>query len=49
MKGGDLLRRIRDKGPLSVQNSKFYFIQLCYAVKYLHDRNVSHRDIKPGK
>lgn len=47
MKGGDLLSRIVGKKRLNEQISKLYFIQMCYAVKYLHDKNITHRDLKP--
>lgn len=47
MKGGDLLSRIVAKKQLSEKISKLFFIQMCYAVKYLHDKNITHRDLKP--
>lgn len=49
MEGGDLLRLIQREKFLSVDSSRFYFLQLCQAVKHLHDQNITHRDIKPGK
>lgn len=47
MEGGDLLTRISSNKYLSERISKLFFIQMCYAVKYLHDRNITHRDLKP--
>lgn len=41
MKGGDLLSRIVSKKGLSEKMSKFYFYQMCHAVKYLHDKGIS--------
>lgn len=47
MKGGDLLSRILSKKRLSENISKFFFYQLCTAVKCLHDNDITHRDLKP--
>ncbi|GAB0087893.1 Ovarian-specific serine/threonine-protein kinase Lok [Sergentomyia squamirostris] len=49
MNGGDLCNRITSQAnkrlPESV--SKLYFLQTCYAVKYLHSNKITHRDLKP--
>lgn len=47
MQGGDLLSRITKSTFLSENVSKLFFYQMCHTIKYLHDRNITHRDLKP--
>ncbi|XP_053673849.1 ovarian-specific serine/threonine-protein kinase Lok-like [Anopheles nili] len=47
MQGGDLLTRILDTDYLPEELAKFFFFQLCHAIKYLHSQNIIHRDLKP--
>lgn len=47
MQGGDLLARIIGRQRLHERTAKLYFVQMCHAIKYLHDKNITHRDIKP--
>lgn len=51
MEGGDLLHRITKYDPnrkyLTEDDARFFFLQACRALKYLHDTYVTHRDIKP--
>ncbi|XP_053672390.1 ovarian-specific serine/threonine-protein kinase Lok [Anopheles nili] len=47
MKGGDLLTRIISNKYLPEKTAKLYFLQMCHAVKYLHEKGITHRDLKP--
>lgn len=46
--GGDLYAKINEqKGKLMLEDHILgYFVQLCLALKHVHDRKILHRDIK---
>ena len=46
--GGDLSNLLKEQGTrlLSEDQVLDYFVQLCLAMKHVHDRKVLHRDIK---
>ena len=46
VKGGDLFRRLSDKGAFSEEVGKKLFKQLLEGVEYLHSHSVTHRDLK---
>jgi mitogen-activated protein kinase-activated protein kinase 2 len=48
MTGGELFTRIQDRqdGPFTEQEAAHIMHEICMAVKYLHDRNIAHRDLK---
>ncbi|KAK7200236.1 serine/threonine-protein kinase [Novymonas esmeraldas] len=50
--GGDLNSRIKDAKkqdppqPFDPNLAMFWFLQICMALKYLHDNHILHRDLK---
>ncbi|XP_041345753.1 serine/threonine-protein kinase ULK3 isoform X2 [Pyrgilauda ruficollis] len=45
--GGDLSRFIRTRRMLPEKVARVFLQQLACALKFLHDRNISHLDLKP--
>ena len=47
--GGDLEGVIKNQGRQLMLESEalYFFVQICFALKFLHDKNVIHRDLKP--
>ncbi|KAL9654085.1 hypothetical protein ABK040_011629 [Willaertia magna] len=45
---GDLYDKIKKQGgkPFSEEKIMDWFIQICLAVKYIHDKRILHRDLK---
>jgi serine/threonine protein kinase len=46
-RGGDLLDRLEESGPLAAPAAGKIMRQVLSALKYLHERGVVHRDLKP--
>ena len=46
--GGELNSYLANKGPLPEPDAKRIFMQFHDAVKYIHSKNVIHRDLKPN-
>ena len=44
--GGDLLNFVKKRTKLNEKISKFIFKQLITSIKYIHSKNIIHRDIK---
>ena len=48
MTGGDLEDKSVRKGQLKANMVPHIAYQICYGLKYMHEMNIVHRDIKPG-
>ncbi len=48
IQGESLDGRIRRLGPMSQFDAYDVFEQICGAIAYAHDRQILHRDLKPG-
>lgn len=46
LEGGELLETVKEKGRLSEDLAKKYFIQLIDAIGYCHREKLIHRDLK---
>ncbi|EEH07142.1 serine/threonine-protein kinase plo1 [Histoplasma capsulatum G186AR] len=45
---GSVMDMVRKRKCLSLPEVRRFMVQLCGAVKYMHKRNVAHRDLKMG-
>ncbi|KKZ63109.1 hypothetical protein EMCG_02486 [[Emmonsia] crescens] len=45
---GSVMDMVRKRKYLSLPEVRRFMVQLCGAVKYMHKRNVAHRDLKMG-
>jgi len=45
--GGEMLFQLRLKKQFTEEQSKFFIIEICLALKYIHKENILYRDIKP--
>lgn len=43
---GDLMKVLKNKGPLTELKARHYFSQIASGLKHIHDKGVIHRDIK---
>jgi len=47
-RSGSVMDLVKKRGCLSLPEVRRITVQLCGAVKYMHSRNVIHRDLKMG-
>lgn len=45
--GGDLYDNLKVKGKIDEDEIRSIVKQICYAIQYMHDNDILHRDIKP--
>ena len=47
VRGGELFSHLRRSSRFPEEMAKFYAIQVCLAIGYLHDKKIIYRDLKP--
>jgi serine/threonine protein kinase len=45
--GGDLFTHLKEKEYINENDARLYFIQICLAMSYLHNKKIVYRDLKP--
>ncbi len=45
--GGELFFYLKKHKRMSEEIARFYFLELCLGIQYLHKKNIIYRDLKP--
>src|SRR5215472_7234192 len=48
LRGTDLAARVKEAGPLAVEDAVDYVLQACEAIAQAHSMGIVHRDLKPS-
>ena len=48
LRGEDFARRLRDEGPMAIEEAVGYVLEACQAIDEAHALGIVHRDLKPS-